>query len=269
MPLYNQFSRYRPDDWRKYRHVYFRLIERVDQSIGRILSSLDRHGVVDETVVILTSDHGDMQGAHGLGHKIALYEESIRVPLCVRYPGISQRRRVVDHLVCNGLDLLPTICEIAGIDTENELEGDRTGVIRGGTYEGSARYPITNTALQGASLMGYITGSGESETRLRSELVVETNHRDGRLINGRAVIGERYKYAAYNHGRNREQLFDLREDPGEMRNLAVERRYRPVLDEKRQSLKDWMDETDDRFEGHYAFRNSDGRLPSLPGEDWE
>jgi arylsulfatase A-like enzyme len=120
---------------------------------------------------------------NGLGHKIALYEASVRVPLCIRYPGSLRRGQVVHHLVSNGLDLLPMICGIVGNHTGNELEGDRTGVIRGGTYEGSARYPIMNTALQGTSLLGYVAGNETPAAEPRAELIVETNHRGtgGRL----------------------------------------------------------------------------------------
>lgn len=262
-PLYNQFTRYTEDDWRRYRYVYNRLIERVDKSVGRVLASLSRHGCQENTVVIFTSDHGDMQGAHGFGHKIVLYEEAVRVPLLIRHPGLPPERRgaTTSALVSNGLDLLPTICEIAGVNPDVPLGGPRGDVVPGGTYEGAATYPIERLELRGQSLL-------RDAGATREHLVVETNYRDGRLLNGRAVVGRRYKYAVYNHGRNREQLYDLEDDPGEMRNLAVERRYSWTIDNFRRVLKQWMDETDDRFEGHYAYRGNDPRLPELPGLHW-
>jgi hypothetical protein len=135
-------------------------------------------------------------------------------------------------------------------------------VVPGGTYEGSAVYPCEHAELRGRSLV-------EPDGAPREYLVVETNYRDGRLLNGRAVIGNEYKYAIYNHGKYREQLFNLEDDPGELRNLAVERRYAAIVERMRQELKCWMDETDDRFEGHYAFRRAGSRLPPRPGLDWE
>jgi arylsulfatase A-like enzyme len=279
-PLYGQFDRYTADDWRRYRYVYNRLVEKIDSAVGRLLASLETRNLLADTVVIFTSDHGDMQGAHGFGHKILLYEESVRVPLIIRHPDTISKGRTIQDLISNGLDLLPTICDIAGIQPPDDLVTERPpgelDILPGGTYEGRRTYPIASSALSGESMMSYLDLTNEatdspvppSPAGKRDEIIVETGYRDGRLYCGRAVIGKRYKYFILNHGRNREQLYDLEDDPGEMVNLAVEKRYKSLVEEKRNTLKNWMKSTDDRFEGHYAYAENGGALPELPGKDW-
>ena len=75
-----------PDDWRRYRNAYYRLIEAVDKEIGKILDEVDRQGLWENTVVIFTSDHGDGCGAHQWNQKTALYEEVVNVPFIVCLP---------------------------------------------------------------------------------------------------------------------------------------------------------------------------------------
>ena len=77
---------YSPDDWRRYRSLYFRLVEKVDAEIGKIVDAIDRRNLWRNTVVIFTSDHGDGVGAHHWNQKSALYEEVVNVPLIVTLP---------------------------------------------------------------------------------------------------------------------------------------------------------------------------------------
>ena len=78
---------YTPDDWRRYRSLYYRLVEKVDAEIGKILNAVDKQDLWKNTVVIFTSDHGDGVGAHHWNQKSALYEEVVNIPLIVTLPG--------------------------------------------------------------------------------------------------------------------------------------------------------------------------------------
>jgi len=204
----------REDDWRRLRWAYYRLVEKVDAEIGRILDALADQGLEDDTLVIFSSDHGDGHGAHAWNQKSALYEEIVRVPLIVAGPGVrAQPEGDRTHLASIGLDLLPTVCDYGGAPCP---EG-----------------------LAGRSLRPLLEGAGGA---WRDEVVIDTSF-DGvetKPTLGKAVVTERYKYAVYNWGQHREQLFDLEEDPGEMRNLAVEARYASVLDDHRRRLHAWM-----------------------------
>ena len=99
------------DQWRHFRHQYYRLVEKVDAEVVRLLDALEASGKADNTVVIFTSDHGDGHGAHHWNQKTALWEEEIRIPMIVSAPGQDGGCVDTTHLVSNGLDLLPTVCD--------------------------------------------------------------------------------------------------------------------------------------------------------------
>lgn len=218
---------YTDDDWRRHRWAYYRLTERVDAEICRLLEALDAAGLTENTVVIFSSDHGDGHGAHLWNQKCVLYEEVIRVPLVIRWPGRAAAGAVDQrHLVSNGIDLLPTCCGLAGVEPPEDVRG---------------RSVVPLLAARG-------------DVPWRDELAVETvfDGPDSYGTEGRALLTDRYKYAVYRFSRRREQLFDLQTDPGEMVNLAVESRHARTLDDHRRRLAAWVAETDPR--GYTRFQ---------------
>lgn len=211
---------YSDDDWRRLRWDYYRLVEKVDGEIRRLLEALQTSGRAQDTLVLFTSDHGDGHGAHRWNQKTALWEEEIRVPLIVSGCGTLEGQ-ADPRLVSNGLDLLPTICDYAGVAIPDDLPG--------------------------RSLRPLLEGQDVDDWR--RNLVVETITGIGSGPGGepvaRALIGERTKYSVYAMGRWREQLVDLEKDPGEMVNLAVENRYQAALQACRNRLRAWCRETAD------------------------
>jgi arylsulfatase A-like enzyme len=120
-----------------YRRLYYYLHKLVDKAIGRILDSLEQSGMAEDTVVVFTSDHGDLVGAHGglMQKWYNAYDEAIRVPLLVRGPGIAATPEGV-HTPTSHVDLLPTLLGLAGIDVERAaavvaLEHDETQPLPG------------------------------------------------------------------------------------------------------------------------------------------
>jgi len=120
-----------------YRRLYYYLHKLVDRAIGRILESLEESGMADDTVVVFTSDHGDLVGAHGglMQKWYNAYDEAIRVPLLVRGPGIATTPEGV-HTPTSHVDLLPTLLGLAGIDVERAaaivaVEHDETQTLPG------------------------------------------------------------------------------------------------------------------------------------------
>lgn len=204
-----------PDDWRRYRHAYAQLVERADANVGAVMTTLEESGLADETVVIYTSDHGDGDASHAWNQKTALFEESCRVPLIVHDPRRRTQPRESSALVSVGLDVLPTLLSVA------------QGAI---------------SPTSGVDLL--------EDAHSRDELVVETEFQSpaGAGTAGRALVTDRYKYIVYGWGVNREQLFDLENDPGEIRNLAAESAADELLDSLRRRLLDWcLDTQDTRF----------------------
>ncbi|MFX0100542.1 MAG: sulfatase [Candidatus Hodarchaeota archaeon] len=172
--------------WRQHRYVYARLTEKVDSQIGVVLKALDERPHADDTVVIFTSDHGDHDGSHKLEHKTALYSEAVEVPFIIKWKGKLPGGKTVSNIVNNGLDLVPTVCDIAGIDKPRGLEG--------------------------RSIIPLALGK---ESKPRTWVPVESEI-------GRAIWSERWVYALYDEGEHREQLYDLKNDPGQTRNHLPE-----------------------------------------------
>jgi len=193
------------DQWRRYRYAYYRLCERADAQVGALLDALRTSGQEDGTVVIFSSDHGDQLGAHQWNQKWVLYEESLRVPLIAAGPGFSPGE-ICDDLISVGLDLMPTLCAIADVQPPD--------------------------GLTGRSLM-------DRDAPVRETLFAETAWEvaDVPHLTGRSVRDQRYKYTCYAWGRNREQLVDLENDPGEMSNLSSLGSQAERLDQMRQLLR--------------------------------
>ena len=209
------------EDWRRYRNAYYRLCEKVDVEVGRILDSLKQHGHDQNTLIVFSSDHGDGNAHHTWNQKQTLYDECARIPLIVVPPGGRAPEEDDTHLVSNGLDLLPTFCDYAGIAAPDGAHGD------------SLRPLLEDRAPD----------------QWRDALFVETRFFGpaGIGTQGRSVRTDRYKYMVYAWRRNREQLIDMLHDPGEMSNLAVDTNHRDVLNDCRRRLHEWMAETGDGF----------------------
>jgi arylsulfatase A-like enzyme len=207
-------------EWRIYRHVYRKLTEKVDAQIGQVLDALREAGLEENTLVVFTSDHGDMDGAHKLQHKSVLYEEAVRIPFIMSHQGTLPQGVVDDeHLVSNGLDLLPTLCEAARIKCPDDLNG--------------------------RSLLPLARRNADTDVAWRDYVVVESLH-------GRMLRTDRFKYSTYFSGDNREQLIDLKNDPGEMTNLAADESAREALEQHRQHLKAWARKTGDTIGLEYV-----------------
>jgi arylsulfatase A-like enzyme len=208
-----------PREWQAYLNAYYRLTERVDAEIGRLLAAVRRHGYDDNTLIVFTSDHGDGAAAHEWAAKLSLYQESVNVPLIVVPPGGRAAGRVDDRALVSLADLVPTFCEVAGITPPPRLAG--------------------------RSLRPLLT---EPAAPWRDFLVTElADYKPDPSRRGRLVRTARYKYNHYTAGRNPEQLFDLAADPGEVRNLAADPAHHASLEEHRRLLRAWVRERGDTY----------------------
>jgi choline-sulfatase len=195
--------------WRYYRWSYYRHIEHLDAEIGRILTALERRGLINDTLIMLTSDHGEGMGHHQMVRKSSFYDEAARVPLLFSWPGHIVENKTDEVNLASGLDVMPTLCDYAGI-----------------------RPPAD---MRGLSLRALLEGGSGTQ---RECIVSEGNTNTGRMLRTPS-----FKYIKYADDPV-EQLFDMKNDPGETRNLAARARYSSTLAEHQKLLRDFESRLD-------------------------
>ena len=192
------------DMWRYYLYLYARQVEMLDADVGRLLDAVDASGRAADTIVLFTSDHGDGRGRHMHVSKWYPYDEAVKVPLVVACAGrVAQGRRDTTHLV-SGLDVMPTLCDYAGVEPPKQCAG--------------------------RSLRPLLEGKDVPWRKF----VVSEFMRDGRMLRT-----PRYKYVSY-RGDPVEMLFDMAADPWETKNLYQQARCRDVLAEHRAMLAEFQ-----------------------------
>ena len=177
---------------------YFRCISAIDDNVGRIIDALDALGLAQNTVVVYTSDNGYLHGEHGLGDKRAAYEESIRIPLLVRYPAKFPAGVTRDELILH-LDVAPTFLELAGAGIPREMQGRSLVALAQAPPE--APRPGWRRAFY-------------------YQYLLETQYPQTPTL--AAVRTESAKLVKYQDRPEWTELFDLRADPYELRNLATD-----------------------------------------------
>ncbi len=171
------------------RRAYYGAVSYVDDQVGTLLTALGDCGFADDTIVLLFADHGDMLGERGLWYKMSFFEPACRIPLIVHAPGRFAPRRVAAS--ASLVDLLPTLCELAG----------------GNATEYAA-------PLDGRSLVPQLAGAaGEDE-------VIGEYLAEGAIAP--LVMIKRGRYKFVHSPADPDQLYDLLDDPDELRNLAAE-----------------------------------------------
>ena len=218
-------STYDETKWREYIWAYYRLIEKVDREIGQVLDALKQSGQAKNTLVILSADHGDMQGSHRWNQKTILYEEATRVQFVMSYPG-TIKAGTSPRLVNTGIDFMPTLCDYAGITPPPGLPGLSLKETANGKTTADPRefIVVSDRLVQGAEVEGKLPKP------------------DGRMIRS-----QRYSYTTYSEGKRREALYDLEKDPGETVNLAAKPAMKSALLAHRAMLQEWCSKTKDNF----------------------
>ena len=188
------------EDLRKDIATYYGMISMMDKYIGSILDKLDELGLSENTIVVFTSDHGHLFGQHGLIAKGPFhYEDLLRVPLIVRYPGHAPARAMSGALQ-SLVDFAPTLLSLLGLPTARHMTGvDQSAVWLGG------------------------------EIPARDHIICE-NHHEPTTIHLKTYEENRYKLTVY-FRQIYGELFDLQDDPGELHNLWDDPRYRELREE--------------------------------------
>jgi arylsulfatase len=212
--------------WRTYQNYYFNCMRDVDGHIGQLLEAVERLGFARNTVVILTADHGERGGAHGMSGKGGdMYKETIRVPLIVRGAGISAGRATTS--LAGAVDLAPTLLSLAGLS--DAARASRYPDLHGVNLAPVFADPAARTERDRRGILfDYVTAAGPGTPAARE------GREPRNLLRG--VYDGRYKFARYfalreHHipadwatlvAHNDLELYDVAKDPDELVNLAAD-----------------------------------------------
>lgn len=215
-----QASHWSRENYRHYLAAYHYYTKLVDQDIQKVLEALYSTPAGKNTVIVLLADHGDAMTSHRMVTKqISFYEETTRVPFIFAGKGIIPKSESNNVLVSTTTDMMPTLCELAGIRVPDNRKGiSLAPVLRGDKQSCQHDY----VASEWYSEWGYT------------------------ISPGRMIRTSRYKYTRYLEG-NGEELYDLKNDPGEKINLAVHPEYHRILEQHREILNQYIISLNDNF----------------------
>jgi choline-sulfatase len=201
------------DDLRKSLAGYYGNITQVDACIGRVIDTLERHGLADNTIIVYTSDHGEMAGAHRMWTKHVMFDQAVNVPLLIHLPGESNAT-THDDLVAH-VDLYPTLARLAGLELPD--------------------------AVHGRSFAGLVNNDEYSE---RDYVFAEYNFcrnvftSDNRYVGKppiRMVRSKEWKLNQLDWAKD--ELYDLKNDPGEHHNLIDSPAHANIVTELRNQIQ--------------------------------
>jgi len=195
------------DDWRDTVALYYATITEIDHAIGKVLETLEDTGQAENTIVIYTSDHGDMCGSHRMIDKhYIMYDDVVKVPLAIRWPQMISPGMIIDEFICHFLDIPATLLDILGMDIPD-------------FFSGRSLVPLFH---------------GEKVEGWRTEAVATYNGQQCGLYTQRMIRNNEWKYIW--NTTDIDELYDLRNDPHELYNVINEEENQGIVKELRRKL---------------------------------
>jgi len=284
---YGEISYNRPDLWRRFCNYYFNCLRDVDRHMMKLIHSLQETGQMDNTIIFMISDHGEMLGQQGSRGKIVSWEESIRVPTLVYHPDLKEQRKC-NSLISN-IDIVPTLLEFTGL-SKSELR-DKYPELKGNSYAElveNVKYDnIRNQEghlIHGVQIIPAVfqvaekfrhTGLAEGYWEKAKAFMSKGNFLPNFTppLNYKGVVDKKYKFLRFFSPRQNNipinfdelskynadyQLYDLENDPFEMNDLAKEEKNRELL----MAMNDKCNRLADKEIG------LENHVLHLPGPDW-
>ncbi len=209
-------ARYTRKDWGKIWPVYMGLVSLLDYCVGMIINELKNQGIYEDTLIIFTSDHGEMLGSHCLWQKMCMYEESVRIPLYIKFPRKHVPAVKVSDEPVSSVDVLPTICEYLDVELPDNLSG--------------------------ISLMPILEGKKPD----RRDIYIQFDGNGARGNFQRCVVRGEYKLIAdIFKDESYLELYNVKTDSQEMYNLAFEKEHENMIKDMVKSLAEHMEKTND------------------------
>lgn len=235
-PNYKKFNDRHADIWARFfpwdrpklnewKRVYYAMVSNLDYNIGRLFAAIDEMGLRENTILVFTSDHGEMFGAQGRRAKNIFYDEAVRVPFLLRAPKLKTGK--IDTAF-NTVDIMPTLLSFMGMPIPREVEGkDRSKQISGE----EPQEEFDGCLMQGTGPTA-VYGNG---------------------FEWRAYRTRRYTYAVYLRG-GKEMLFDNVSDPYQTRNMVKDTVYSGILAELKKRMYAEMESIGDDFEKNSFYK---------------
>lgn len=241
------------DEWKYQNYIrdYMSVIKSVDESVGRVLDYLDSHGLTDNTIIVYTSDQGFYMGEHGWFDKRFMYEESLRTPLLIAYPGHIQPGSVCNKLVQN-IDYAPTFLDLAGVSKPKELPGrsltplfkagDKVKGWRNSIYYHYYDYPTYHMVRKHDGVrtdrykLIHFYGAGGLDAVKENKYQRQPGTREHGCMTYLTSLGYfEPKDSAVNYN----ELYDLQADPHELNNLYGKPGYEKISKQLQKQLTDY------------------------------
>jgi len=214
---------------------YWGLMSKVDMSVGKILDKLYELGLDENTLIVYTSDHGEMLGSHGLKGKRFAFDESSRIPLLVKLPG-NQKQRIVKEAVSQ-IDIAPSIIDYLGYPVDESLEGKSlVDVWNGGQLKDNY---VFFEMIKPKTVRDKVIDAVSSEMEIPMQSLKEAIAASSRVV----VSPDGWKMVVSNGDKS--QLYNLNEDPLEYMNLYNDKQYADVVKRLTDKLMDWQKHTND------------------------
>ena len=196
---------------------YWGLVTQVDRSVGAILRMLETLGLAENTIVVYTSDHGDMMGSHHMVEKGVMYEEAARIPWLIRVPQMNGKGRLIKNCVSQ-IDMVPTLLELLTAKSQDSLPGQ--------------------------SLVPLFTGGKVGQRDVFIEWNPYSKKRLEHLYTRTIISPDGWKLCLSDVDKC--QLFNLKEDPGETTNLFDSGRHSDIISQMRSKIYKWQGKVEDK-----------------------
>ena len=202
--------------WAARERSQYQCLMGVEDSVARLLHFLDEEKLAENTIVVYSGDNGFFHGEHGLHGKMEAYEEALRVPMMVRYPGAIRPNQRCDAFVAN-VDLAPSILDFCGVKAPRPVQGQ------------SWRQLVTNA----------------NSAPRRDSFVYTMHGEDAAHPTVKALRTDRYKFVLNLNPKDKTEIYDLRNDPLEMKNLALDKGSRELAADLKRRLVAGMKQLED------------------------
>jgi arylsulfatase A-like enzyme len=220
-----------PEEYLSIKQRYLGLVTLVDRSIGAVLECLEGCGLIDDTIVVHTSDHGDSLGAHHLFGKETMFEEATRVPLLIRLPG-QRRSKTVSHPVSH-IDFVPTLLDALGQPTHPQCVG-------------KSLLPLINEDASAPD--NIFIEWAPNRTKIKKGTKLARRHMIKRAVeeSTRTIVSpEGWKLCLRDKDLN--ELYNLKDDPWETRNMYSDRQYASVISRLAGEIHRWQGSANDKL----------------------